>query len=865
MRLVITAILVMTGQLCWGQTLSQLNGTVTDTTDAMVAGANVVARNTATGVANTATTNQSGIYSFPFLQPGPYQITCELAGFKKFERDGIVLETGGARTLDIRMEVGALSEVVKVAATAPLLEGENSTVGQLVEHATVANMPIQSRRVGNLVRLMGNVVYNNDSQNSEVVPNFVMGGGRNQNQLWNLDGSAIQNMTLGAPTLTFNPPAEIVEEFKAETNSYSAEFGRAAGGLILMTTRSGSNNWHGAAYEFLRNDQLDTRTFFAAKKAPLRYNVFGSSFSGPIKHDKTFFFANYEGARRRDGQTISNTIVPHPGELGGNFSARRDVTVIDPVSKTPFPGNIIPASRIDPVGAAIAKLFPAPNLGVDNPAVAPSANYIQNVSDQIRSDFVTMRVDHSFNDNNRLYARFNYVVSKVLSAPVIPADFADNRAQTQENDQTIVTATWLRNLHPTLINELRGNYGLRSNVVRSSGAASGENGKLGIKGVDPEFFARINVASLSSLGSTAQQRLQLPILTRQLSDSITWIHGKHQIKSGVEVRYSRNEDLNSPTAGGNFTFGNRATGLGMAELLLGWTQTGASNYTQLIASRSDYWGAYVQDDWKVTQHLTLNLGLRWEMDTPRWETHNRQSGFDQYQINPVAGVPGIITFAGLNGVSKYAHDFDKNNFGPRFGFAWRAGDKTVLRGGYGIMYNGIYFGAVPIIQTNGFGANTQVSSPDGGFTPAFMLPGRPSHGSPTAARSRIWSSKSRRPGDHYHRFSRQEPADRLRPAMEPHRAALYHGKPGGRGIVSGQRGTPVGRPQHQHQRNPAGKRPRSGGAGADRAPVPRIQQCHVEQPVLGEFHLPLHQRAAGKALFQRPELAGKLHLLQIYR
>jgi hypothetical protein len=672
-------------------------------------------------VAQTTKANQDGIYTFPFLQPGPYEISCEMTGFKKFVVAGIILETGGVRTVDITLELGSVSETVQVTSSAPLLEGTTSTVGQLVEHASVANMPIQNRRVASLMRLMGNVVYYNESQSSEAIPNFTMGGGRNQNQLWNLDGAVVQNMTLGAPLLTFNPPTETIEEFKAETNNYAAEFGRAGSGLVLMTSRSGSNNWHGAAYEFLRNERLDTRTFFAPRKAPLRYNIFGTSLSGPIRHDKTFFFFNYEGARRRDGQTISNTIVPHPAEITGDFSVRRDLTLLDPVTRQPFPGNIIPANRIDPVGAALAKLWPAPNVASDDPTRASSANYIANASDQITQNFVTARFDHNFNEQNRLYARFNYVVSLALTAPVYPITSADFRAMTQDNDQTIIMGSWIRNIRPTLINELRANYGLRSNVTRNFGANSGQNGKLGITGVDQNFLARIDVAGLTGLAVQSQQRLQLPILTEQASDSITWIRGRHQLKFGGEYRLSANEDINSPTAGGQFIFGNRATGSGLAELLLGWVSTGQANVADLIRSRSDYWGAYVQDDLKATSRLTFNLGVRWDMDTPRWETHNRQSGFNPYTLNPVGRVPGVITFAGLNGQSKYAHDFDKNNFGPRVGFAYRLGDRTVFRGGYGVAYNGIYFGAVPFILTNGFGVNAQFTSPDGGFTQAFFL------------------------------------------------------------------------------------------------------------------------------------------------
>jgi len=412
--------------------------------------------------------------------------------------------------------------------------------------------------------------------------------------------------------------------------------------------------------------------------------------------------------------------VPHASEITGDFSRRRDLMLLDPVTRQPFPNNIIPASRIDPVGGAVARLYPAPNVTAD-PTRASVNNFFANVSDKIKQSFITARFDHNFNSTNRVFARFNYVVSSAESANVFPTPFADYRANLQENDQTIVMGSWIRNITTSMINEVRLNWGLRSNVVTVPGTGSGKNGELKISGVAQENFARFDLAGLSSLGSAGQGRLQLPIVTRQASDTITWIKGRRQVRFGGEFRLSKNDDVNSPTAGGQFIFGNRATGSGLAELLLGWVGTGNRNFTDRITSRSDYWGAFIQDDWKVTPRLTLNLGLRWDMDTPRWEAHNHQSGFDPNKINPVAGVPGVITFAGMDGLGKYAHDFDRNNFGPRIGFAYRLGDRTVLRGGYGISYNGLYAGAVPVILTNGFGRNVQITSPDGGFTAAFPL------------------------------------------------------------------------------------------------------------------------------------------------
>ena len=264
----------------FGQSLAKLTGAVTDNTGAVVSGAKVTARSVSTGVVSDATTNASGVYQFPFLPPAEYEVSCEFQGFKKAVRSGVVLETATTKSLDFTLEVGAVTESVEVNATVPLLESETSSVGQFIERTTVLNMPLESRRTAGLVRLMGMVAFRDES-GPEQVPLFSMAGGRSQNQIWQLDGGNVQNTTLGVPQLQLNPPAESLQEFKAEASNYSAEFGRTGGGLIQMTTRSGGNNYHGAAYEFLRNQALDTRTFFAQSKAPLRYNILAHRSAGP--------------------------------------------------------------------------------------------------------------------------------------------------------------------------------------------------------------------------------------------------------------------------------------------------------------------------------------------------------------------------------------------------------------------------------------------------------------------------------------------------------------------------------------------------------------------------------------------------------
>jgi hypothetical protein len=710
--------------LLLAQNQGRLSGTVTDTSGAVIPGAPVTLRNVGTGVELSAETNESGVYQFPIVQPGSYELRVELDGFKTYAQSGLTMETGYTRTVDVALEVGQIAEVVTVEASTPLLEGATSSVGQFIEREQVFNMPVQSRRSASLVRLMGNVTYRVED-GAEQIPRFSMAGGRSLNQMWTLDGTVVQNMSIGVPQLGLNPPAESLQEFKAEQNNYPAEFGRAGGGSIMMTTRSGTNDLHGAAYEFFRNDAMDARSFFARDIAPLRYNIFGASVGGPIKKNKSFFFFNYEGSRRRDGVTHSGDDVPHAIEKTGDFSNRANLTLADPLGGV-FPNDTIPQSRMDPIGRQVAQLYPDPNVSQPLSA-APANNFIGNVSNTLDQNFFTGKWDHNMSDNDRISVRFIYSEAPETVAALYPNAFADPRAGIRKNRHHNTTLNWIHNFSPTKINEFRFNWGDRLHINRGAGFGSGKNGELGIDGVNPEAFARFNVNGLTNLGITPHERVQTPIRTIEITNNQTWIQGSHQIKFGGTMRYAGNtDDLNAST-GGIFGFNNRATGVapavgvGTAELLLGLVNNAQLVDLDLLDTRTDYFGFFVQDDWKATSKLTLNLGLRWEFDTPRWEKNNRQNSFDWEPINPVSGTPGIITFAGLNGRGKYSHDTYLGGYGPRFGFAYQLDPKTVLRGGYGINYYGAYLGAVPNQMSLGFGLNGDFTSPDGGFTEAFRL------------------------------------------------------------------------------------------------------------------------------------------------
>ena len=634
------------------QSQSRLNGSVTDTSGAVIPGAPVTITNANTGVSQTAETNESGNFIFTYVEPGSYTLRVEYAGFKTFSQPGITIETGATRTVNAALEVGEVTEVVTVEADVPLLESSSSSVGQFIERTTVANMPVQSRRSASLVRLMGNISYRSED-GGEQVPKFSMAGGRSQNQMWTLDGSVVQNMSIGTQQLAMNPPAESLQEFKAEASNYSAEYGRAGGGFIVMTTRSGTNEFHGAAYEFFRNDAMDARPFFARELAPLRYNIFGASIGGPIAKNKTFFFFNYEGSRRRDGVTYSGDDVPHIPERNGDFSNRTGGFELgDPLGGT-FANNIIPQSRMDPLGARVAALYPDPNVS-SSLASAPANNYVNNASNALTQNYYTAKVDHVLGDNDRINTRFIWSEAPQVIPGVFREDFADPRAGTRDNRHWNTTTNWIHNFSPTVINEFRFNWGDRLHINRSAARFSGKNGEFGIQGVNPESFARINVNGLTSLVPGNQERIQNPIRTIEIVNNQTIVKGSHTMKWGFNWRYARNIDDQNNQTGGSFSFGNRATGAGIAELLLGHVGSASINDSDLLDRRTDYYGIFVQDDWKTTSKLTLNLGLRWEVDTPLWGKNNRINSFDFDDINPVSGLPGVVTFQGLGGLSKYS-------------------------------------------------------------------------------------------------------------------------------------------------------------------------------------------------------------------
>ena len=700
----------------YGQRSASLVGTVFDPDDAVIRGVAVRLVNTSTGEQFSAASNFSGTYIFPLLPNGVYDLTAEIKGFKTYSRPGLVVSTGQAARADLHMEVGVVTEVVTVRADLPQLRTEDSAVSSTIRNETIANMPLIDRRAAQLARLNGFVVQNGTASN------FTMAGGRGFNAMWTLDGGIVQNVTLGTSELMFDPPIEAMEEFTVNISNYKAELGRSGGGAVRMSTRAGGNEVHGSLYEFLRNDALDARNFFSAAKPALRRNQFGGSIGGPIRRNKTHFFFNVE-AQRQDREQTQIRNVPDPAETQGRFSR----AILDPrtfidgdaSTGTVFANNTIPVTRLDSVGAQLAALYPAPNVPG---ARARRLNY--RVNQPISNDavFWISRIDHIFGSDDRIFGRFVARNDLETDSPIFPTPGVDSFHRTLDGNYFNPSLTWFHNFGPTTVMETRFTWVRRKFIRQAGGADQGWPDQLGLSGVNPRFFPRVSVTGLTQLGENVHERQQEPIRTNMWVQHFAHTRGNHALKYGYELRMGSNDDIFLGSGGGRFTFNPNATGDALAGLLLGHTVSGSREESLVIRSRANAYAAFAQDDWKVTPNFTLNLGLRWDMDQPRWEQlGNRQNSFDRTALNPVCDCPGLVTFAGRGGLSKYAHNFDKNNFGPRLGFAWRLGEKTVIRGGGAVVYSGEYDQATPRVSFLGFGAIGQFSSPDGGITPAFRL------------------------------------------------------------------------------------------------------------------------------------------------
>lgn len=753
----------------WSQVITaSMEGIVLDPAGAAVPGAKLAAVDTSTGLEARTVTAADGRYSFPSLPPGgPYTITIEAPGFATEQRAGITLQVNQDLRLDFTLKIGTASETVQVTGAAPLVESTTASMGQVVTSQSIVDLPLNQRNTYSLVFLAPGVqgdvsfTYNTD--------NFSINGGRPGTTDMLVDGiPSAPNLANPIVGIAVFPSVDAVQEFKVQTNMYSAEFGRSGSGIINIIYKSGTNVFHGSLYEFLRNSDLDSNSFFSnLNGTPLpnfKRNQFGGSIGGPVEiprvykgKDKTFFFFDYEGLRQGAAATLQTTVptaLQRTGDFSKTFAASGQlVTIYDPTTtvaqgtgyvRSPFPGNMIPANRIDPVAKNIVNYYPLPNqTGAVNTGVN---DYYVATNNVLNSNSVDAKVDEVLTDRSRFFVRYSrqslnnpapaYLPSTIRAAQNAP----DNQAQTNNSAAIDYTLT----LSPTDLLEMR--YGFARIKLNYQSVSLGfDPTTLGFPSyiaanADHLLFPGIAATNYYSLGNPQQGDTRDPgFETHILAVENTRILSAHTLRFGAETRLLRSNDTESGSSTGNYTFTQAITqgpnpnaasttaGNAIASLLLGVGSGSMLIDSKDDATQSHYYGAFVQDDWKVTRKLTLNLGLRYDLDIPRTERYDRMETFNETIPSPLAGPTGIAglrggtVFVGVNGAGRRQFDPQYKNFDPRFGFAFQATPNTVIRGGYGIFFTASLRIANATIGNEGFSASTNYTGSPDGLTPSVYI------------------------------------------------------------------------------------------------------------------------------------------------
>jgi Carboxypeptidase regulatory-like domain len=751
MRALIAVVVILSGLgaiRAFAQNEGSLSGSVQDAQKAQLPEAKVTVTRTETGLSQSKTTDASGFYSFPVLIPGHYSVSVDKDGFAPQTKDGIEIFTGLATAVNFSLDVGQVAERIEVRSDVAQLQTTTSSTTDVVENKTITNYPLLDRSATQLQRLSGLVVSGGTGSSTE----FAVAGGRGDNANYTVDGGTTQNLLQGVPEQEINLPIDSLQEFSFSISDYKPELGRSGGGFIQMTTKSGSNQFHGSGYIYYRSQDLQAIPDFTPNNPltgkplvpPLDYKLFGASIGGPIKRGSTYFFFTYQGLVETSNNQVTIS-VPDALERAGNFS-EISTPVIDPNTgkQAVYNGqkNVLPPSEFDPYGAALAAYYPLPNVAG---AALNTNNFSANDPEPQNSNIYVVRIDHRFSDKDSIYGRFLGNPGHTNTANVYPTPGTDGYGILTHTYYYNPSGTWNHVFSPTLLNEARATFSFRQSLSISHGVNSAAATQLALPGTNPDFFPGVTVNGLAAIGNTSastsgqQQRLQTPILSNEYLDNLSWQVRNHQLKFGADYRTSADGDRYSPSGGGWFTFTpngastNTAAG-SLANLLLGRVDAASREETLPLYSLAWSWGLYAQDDWHVNNKLTINYGLRWDLDSPRYLSTNRQNSFNPTEINPVSGTPGVVTFAGLNGQSKYANNFDHTLFGPRFGFAWTPRPHDVVRVGAGILYEGEYDQATPIVLVLGFSNSIALSSPNSvAGTPAFLLKDNGTEGTGLAA------------------------------------------------------------------------------------------------------------------------------------
>jgi hypothetical protein len=725
-RLVCTALLalVATAGAAFAQAVSgTILGTVTDSTGAVVANAKVTIVNEGTGLTRTVTADTNGEYTVPALPTGHYTITSEMTGFKTVALSNIEVGVDQRVRINIKHEVGAMTESVSVQAETPLLQTSSSELGTTVTNQQIEALPLNGRNFVNLTRTIPGVLRGIPGANIDgagslawrASASFSANGQRPRDNNYMLDG--VDNNETWLQTVVIFPSVDALDEFKMQTSTYSAEYGRSLGGVVNLQIKSGTNNLRGSGFEFHRNDAFDANNFFNNRagraKPDFKQNQFGGTLGGAIFRDKTFFFADYQGHREEQGQTFLST-VPSLAMRRGDFSELTTRTIYDPTTGQPFPGKIIPSQRMDPVARAILdQLYPEPNTAGSLSTTIPGQtinNYLINPIKERQDNQFDVKIDHSLTANNRFFTRYSFQKTHRLQPATLP--HGDAGATFGAGDGNVKAMGLAFNDTHTFgnkLNEFRFGWTSIKFLMTPIDYLQNPAQAVGLPGINlndaTSAMTQLTFQNIRNLGANSNQ----PLITNQndfaIFDNVTWIKGKHTLKGGGSVTFRSREILNADTIVGVFNFNNNMTsncagqaagctitpntGFDVASFLLGHVNSknrnlfDANTYTE---KRPEY-SLYVQDDYRLTSRLTVNLGLRWDVYVPWVEKDDRQSNFDESTGRFVVASDSAV----INGVEvgRYLQTYSKRDLGPRFGFAYDldGSGRTLVRGGFGVFWN----------------------------------------------------------------------------------------------------------------------------------------------------------------------------------
>jgi len=724
-----------------------ITGLVKDPTGSVVSGANVKLTNEENGTSFAQQTNDSGIFRAGSLVPGAYRIDIETAGFDKLIRRPVTVEVGQTVSLDVTLQVGKAAESLVVEEAAPLVDSQSSNIAQGVGRQMLTGLPMPNRAASSLAALApGVVMIDTGVGTAENYPVFSVAGGRARNQNFTLDGGNVSNAVgLTRPQQLTSLPVDAMQEFKVIANNYSAEYGHSTGGIVTMATRAGSNDYHASIFESLQNDVFNARNYFSPRRAPVRLNQYGGTLGGPIRKDKTHFFATWEQTRQLTSFETTST-VPTLLNRNGDFSdlrsaAGKPIQIYDPstgstaATRQPFAENIIPASRFDKVALAAMSYFPLPNRAGTSTGANNYAGSSRNI---LNRDIVVGRIDRQLTDKDLLTARYYINDAGTNNRGTYGNPVADPLADITDVRVQSLLGSYTRIFSPTRTNDFR--YSLLRRKFLDSRPGYGENlaGRIGLTGVTDAAFPAFTIPGYgvpagfvagnvtvpttgAALGNpTMVYRFQTPILDNQFLEGFSWYHGRHALKLGAEYRMGANDEIRDRGSAGNFTVSSQitdlpgnssASGNSLASFLLGEVNAASIQVSDKIPSRASYMAYYVEDDWRLSDRLTINAGVRWEVEFPRYVIGNKQNSFDPFAINPVSGTPGVVTFAGLNGTPTRAFATDWNNVGPRLGFAYRlpGARDTVIRGGGGFFYGPAVSNTIGDVASLGFSTSASYS------------------------------------------------------------------------------------------------------------------------------------------------------------